>query len=198
MSSNKSNSPPYEQASSNVGSRPQTYIPSPSHFQRFLAGGVGGLCMVLVSQPLDIIKTRQQVSVHSTSISRTLKSILNQHGLKGLYRGSLPVLLGTAPAFSCDFWAYTTTRTYLNEMARKNDTRWLKEQYQRDFVAGSISGPITALLLGPMERVKVCFPPRLVIQICSNSWLASCRLFFRPQRLNLISRREWRFSEEQD
>merc|ERR1719204_836597 len=71
------------------------YIP------HFLAGQVAGMCGAVVSHPMDTVKTRMQIDMiastgpsHSRNTIGILRHILVTDGLRNLYKGILPPLLG--------------------------------------------------------------------------------------------------------
>ena len=71
--------------------------------QRFCEGGFFGLLCgttfgvtsVLVGHPFDTVKTRMQV-LNYNSMGKTIKHIMKDSGVRGLYSGMLPMLLGSA------------------------------------------------------------------------------------------------------
>jgi len=81
----------------------------------FLAGSLSGTCSTLLFQPLDLVKTRQQVSAKSPSSSmiRTIQTIVAQDSLTGLWRGLLPSICRTVPGvglyFSSMHWMKSQT-----------------------------------------------------------------------------------------
>jgi len=81
----------------------------------FLAGSLSGTCSTLLFQPLDLVKTRQQVSAKSPSLSmiRTIQTIVAQDTLAGLWRGLLPSICRTVPGvglyFSSMHWMKSQT-----------------------------------------------------------------------------------------
>lgn len=70
----------------------------------FIAGGSYGLTTVAIGQPLDTIKTRMQ-GMDSTK-SKTISvfwDLYSKEGVKGLYRGGLPLMLGGSMMRSAQF-----------------------------------------------------------------------------------------------
>ena len=65
----------------------------------YISGFVYGITNVIVGQPLDTIKTRLQ-TIQSTDKTKRLnsfvigKEIYQTEGIKGLYRGGLPLVIG--------------------------------------------------------------------------------------------------------
>lgn len=64
-----------------------------------LAGTVGGVAGIVVTQPLDIIRIRMQTwgSAETSSIGATARGILRSSGWKGFFNGMAPPLIANAP-----------------------------------------------------------------------------------------------------
>lgn len=91
--------------------------PKTSNFNKFLFGGLAGMGATCVVQPLDLVKTRMQISgsggtekLYKNSFD-CLTSVIRNEGVLALYKGIGAALLRQA--------TYTTTRlgvyTFLNE-----------------------------------------------------------------------------------
>ncbi|KAJ1990948.1 hypothetical protein H4R33_001529 [Dimargaris cristalligena] len=174
-------------ASSPPASSPQ----QTAAWQSFIAGGFGGMCLVLAGHPFDLLKVRLQtltqlgqpgstVPVGSISASQLGRHIFTQEGLRGLYRGVIPPLLGATPINAIAFWAYDfglRSVRYLDDQFGNpsmtpprlsfrggdyiGDRAWTRPM-DKDVLslaqiagAGAISGIFPVLLIGPAERIKV-------------------------------------------
>jgi hypothetical protein len=60
-----------------------------SPYSGFLGGFIGGSLAVLINNPLDVIKTRQQQEAISKKSITLIKEIYYKEGLKGLYEGAI-------------------------------------------------------------------------------------------------------------
>lgn len=60
----------------------------PSQLKSFLSGGVGGIGLVLVGHPFDLIKVRLQTAAKGeyTGALDVFKKALAKDGVRGLYR----------------------------------------------------------------------------------------------------------------
>lgn len=80
----------------------------------FLSGASYGLTTVIVGQPLDTVKTRMQ-GLSSSSASHILRDLYSKEGIRGLYRGGLPLMLGGSIMRSAQFGVSAKAREVLEE-----------------------------------------------------------------------------------
>lgn len=77
-----------------------------------LAGAGAGLVSSIATCPLDVIKTKLQAQHHAhghreyLGVVGTLKDVLRRDGVKGLYRGLGPTILGYLPTWAIYFAVY--------------------------------------------------------------------------------------------
>ncbi|KAJ3038771.1 carnitine transporter [Rhizophlyctis rosea] len=156
--------------------QPQPPVEKYAALRSFISGGSGGLCMVICSHPLDLVKVRMQTATANhaayTSTLSAAKKILLKDGFRGLYRGVTPVLVGTPPVLATCMWAYHQGQVLVSSLmggpGRKpsetpqNLSPHLvnKLSYLQVGLAGAFSALPTSFILGPAEQVKI----RLQIQ----------------------------------
>jgi solute carrier family 25 carnitine/acylcarnitine transporter 20/29 len=71
-----------------------------SSLRDFVAGGVGGICAVLVGHPFDLVKVRLQTAekgVYTGAIDVVRKTIAREGLIRGLYAGVSAPLVGVTP-----------------------------------------------------------------------------------------------------
>ena len=71
-----------------------------SSLRDFAAGGVGGVCAVLVGHPFDLVKVRLQTAekgVYSGAMDVVRKTIAREGPIRGLYAGVSAPLVGVTP-----------------------------------------------------------------------------------------------------
>ncbi|KAM0485362.1 hypothetical protein ACHAPX_001348 [Trichoderma viride] len=93
-----------------------------------ISGAIGGFTSGVVTCPLDVIKTKLQAQGGFTLIDKgrhvghpklynglvgTAKVILREEGIRGLYRGLGPIVLGYLPTWAVWFTVYNKSKTYL-------------------------------------------------------------------------------------
>jgi solute carrier family 25 folate transporter 32 len=90
-----------------------------------IAGAVAGLVSGVVTCPLDVIKTKLQAQGAAWGKKRepryrgligTTKVILQEEGVRGMYRGLGPLILGYLPTWTVYFFVY-------ENMKKKMETR---------------------------------------------------------------------------
>ena len=126
-----------------------------SAIKSFLSGGFGGVSAVLVGHPFDLTKTRLQTAAPGvyTGGLDVVKKTLAKDGIKGMYRGMGPPLVGVTPIFALSFWSYDTGKKIVYAMTP--DRKDPKLSYSELAFAGFFSAVPTTLVAGPAERVKV-------------------------------------------
>lgn len=85
-----------------------------------VAGGCGGTMSAIVTCPLEVVKTRLQASggrslrasVGSSffATGSLLRAIARQEGVRGLYSGFVPTLMGVGPTRALHFGAYNAAK----------------------------------------------------------------------------------------
>ena len=88
--------------------------------ERFVAGGVAGAAAQAAIYPLEIVKTRMALSSNAahpkaapTTITGVFRSVLNESGARGLFRGLAPSLVGIVPYAGIDLMTNSTLREYV-------------------------------------------------------------------------------------
>ena len=98
-----------------------------------LSGAVGGFTSGVVTCPLDVIKTKLQAQggfrAHQANTSSTATNIVyrgmlgtarviwKEEGLKGMYRGLGPIILGYLPTWAVWFTIYGESKSYFIQQA---------------------------------------------------------------------------------
>eukprot|EP00128_Syssomonas_multiformis_P014407 Colp12_sorted_trinity150504_noHs@13358 len=120
----------------------------PSPAKSFIAGGVGGVCLILVGHPLDTVKTKMQAG-QFTSTMEAVKATVAKSGYRGLYAGMAAPIVGVTPMYALCFFGYTMgQRLFCDADAFK------ELKLGQIALAGATSGLFTTPILAPGERVK--------------------------------------------
>lgn len=110
-------------------------------WKRVVAGGLGGTVGAFFTHPLDVVRTRLQSSLNAASFEKvqavprsgwqrytprtflSLGSIFRTEGMRGLFRGLIPNLVGVMPARAIYFTSYgLTKRTLTSGDPAREDT----------------------------------------------------------------------------
>ncbi|KAK0087878.1 hypothetical protein PV325_013867 [Microctonus aethiopoides] len=156
---------------------PRTSLPVLSHFkyEHLVAGVSGGVVSTLMLHPLDLIKIRFAVintlllSTVNDGVSKTapqysglrnaIKEIVRVEGLRGLYRGVTPNVLGSGSSWGFYFFFYNSIKTWIQG---GNSKKPLGPSLH--MVAAADAGILTLLMTNPIWVVKT----RLCLQYTSD------------------------------
>lgn len=127
----------------------------PSQLKSFLSGGVGGIGLVLVGHPFDLIKVRLQTAAKGeyTGALDVFKKALAKDGVRGLYRGMSTPLVGITPIFAVCFWGYDIGQRIAKSLGATDANG--KLNMAGIMFAGGFSAIPTTAIMTPVERIKV-------------------------------------------
>ncbi|KAI1619160.1 MC family mitochondrial carrier protein [Exophiala viscosa] len=130
-----------------------------SGLRSLAAGGVGGICAVIVGHPFDLVKVRLQTAdkgVYSGALDVVRKTIAREGLARGLYAGVSAPLVGVTPMFAVSFWGYDMGKSLVNKFSTvpvvNNTPQYSIAQISS---AGFFSAIPMTLITAPFERVKV-------------------------------------------
>ncbi|KAF5961504.1 hypothetical protein HYC85_002713 [Camellia sinensis] len=128
---------------------------SPQYYAACTVGGIlsCGLTHTAVT-PLDLVKCNMQIDPSKyKSISSGFGVLLKEQGVKGLFRGWVPTLLGYSAQGACKFGFYEYFKKYYSDIAGPEYAAKYKTLI---YLAGSASAEAIAdVALCPFEAVKV-------------------------------------------
>ncbi|EPZ31405.1 Mitochondrial substrate/solute carrier domain-containing protein [Rozella allomycis CSF55] len=93
-----------------------------------IAGAGAGVVTSILVCPLDVVKMRLQSQINNTKfpgISKTLKGILREEGIKGWYKGLGPTLFGYFPTWAIYFYVYNKIKRKIIEYTPITNPLWL-------------------------------------------------------------------------
>lgn len=131
-----------------------------SQLRNLTAGGIGGICAVIVGHPFDLIKVRMQTAergVYSSALDVARKTIAREGLTRGLYAGVSAPLLGVTPMFMVSFWGYGVGKSLIERVSSVPHSASGTPQYSVGQIsaAGFFSAIPMTLITAPFERVKV-------------------------------------------
>lgn len=114
-----------------------------------LAGAIAGGVESLAVQPLDMIKTRFQLSTSTNpSMLSAFRGLLAEGGLPRLYRGLLPEMVGNVPTRMAMYTGKDFAATVLGSWG-------LEHKIAVGFISGAFSGLPEAIVTTPFQVVKI-------------------------------------------
>lgn len=141
------------------------------------SGAMAGMASGIVTCPLDVIKTKLQAqgsfshadqhgSPKSSAIYQgligTARTIIRQDGIRGMYRGLGPMLLGYLPTWAVYMAVYDSSREYfyIHGYGEKERDKWLARIY-----ASLCAGACSTLATNPIWVIKT----RLMSQVSRSA-----------------------------
>merc|ERR1712093_707149 len=126
-----------------------------SSVKSLVAGGVGGVCAVLVGQPFDMVKVRLQTAHDGayTGAMDVVRKTFAKDGARGFFKGMSSPLVGVTPMFAVSFWGYAMGKKVVYATTSGSPDRVLG--LSELATAGALSAFPMAAVAAPVERVKV-------------------------------------------
>ncbi|KAM9385223.1 mitochondrial coenzyme A transporter SLC25A42-like [Pholidichthys leucotaenia] len=91
-------------------------------FPRFLAGSLAGATAAMLTYPLDMVRARMAVTAREmySNIMHVFVRISQEEGVKTLYRGFTPTILGVIPYAGITFFTYETLKKLHAEKTKRS------------------------------------------------------------------------------
>ncbi|XP_046570840.1 LOW QUALITY PROTEIN: mitochondrial coenzyme A transporter SLC25A42-like [Haliotis rubra] len=91
--------------------------------RRFLAGALAGTTSVACTYPLDMVRARMAVTAKEKyhNLKEVIMKIYKEEGVRTLYRGFTPTILGSIPYSGISFFTYETLKKLHAEYAKGKD-----------------------------------------------------------------------------
>ena len=121
------------------------------------AGGLGGLCSLVVGYPFDTVKVRLQTSSNYSSAIDCLKKIVIGEGFFALFRGISALACVALPRFALMFHTNAVVKNLLNDSNNnQNNNSHSDLNYRQILLSGALSQLfVVPLIVAPLERAKV-------------------------------------------
>ncbi|KAF1986637.1 calcium-binding mitochondrial carrier protein Aralar2 [Aulographum hederae CBS 113979] len=143
----------------------------PDQAVSILSGAIAGMASGVVSCPFDVIKTRLQAqgafnhglkrspraSVVYHGMSDTARAIWKEGGIRGMYRGLSPSLLGLTSTWAVYMMAYESTKEFWKP---KFENKWIAH-----IMASVSAGACSTIITNPIWVIKT----RLMTQASARS-----------------------------
>lgn len=134
-----------------------------------MAGAASGFLAGVVVCPLDVCKTRLQAQGAMVGqinkyngFLHTVKTILREEGIRGLYRGLVPITIGYLPTWTIYFTVYEQGKKRYPKILHKQG---IESDALTHFCSALTAGMVSTIGVNPIWVVKT----RLMIQTGSHS-----------------------------
>ncbi|ETW04432.1 hypothetical protein H310_04708 [Aphanomyces invadans] len=132
-----------------------------AHSHRAICGACAGMLATVAAYPLEVVRTRiilQSLKPStSTGIVQDLVTLSKAEGMRGLYRGLGPGLLGSIPFEGTQFACFESAKVYMTSH-RWPSWRWHEEKQSLEtldyLVVGCVAGAIAQIVAYPFDTVK--------------------------------------------
>ena len=112
----------------------------------YISGGISGLIEVTFVHPIEYFKITKQYSNTKINFSNFIKTTYSENGIKSLYKGFLPRLIGVIPMRTVFWGTMYASDNYL--LTTSIDKKYIYP------LSGLIAGSIQTLIDCPMESLK--------------------------------------------
>jgi len=130
----------------------------------FVAGGAAGFVEVSLMYPLDLVKTRNQLRRdRSLTMYQTLKEVVRDKGIFGMYRGIISPWMAEAPKRA---WKFSMNEHFKSYFVTKDK----KLSNKGAAAAGALAGMSEVVINCPFEVVKVRMQAKENIGRFKNTW----------------------------
>ncbi|GMM54599.1 citrin [Maudiozyma humilis] len=120
-----------------------------------LSGASAGMCQVIFTNPIEIVKIRLQVkSEYAASADITAVKIIRSLGITGLYKGVAACLMRDVPFSAIYFPTYAHLKKDLFQFDPQDKTKRNRLKTWELLLAGAIAGMPAAFLTTPFDVVK--------------------------------------------
>ncbi|XP_078115414.1 mitochondrial coenzyme A transporter SLC25A42-like [Sander vitreus] len=120
-------------------------------FPRFLAGSLAGTTAAMLTYPLDMARARMAVTAREmySNIMHVFVRISQEEGIRTLYRGFTPTIMGVIPYAGITFFTYETLKKLHTEKTKRS------QPYPHERLAfGACAGLIGQSASYPLDVVR--------------------------------------------
>ena len=117
-----------------------------NNIKPYVNGGISGIIEITLVHPIEYFKTLKQYKKNNNNLFTFIKNTYNNGGIRSLYHGYLPRLVGVVPMRSI-FWG----TMYVSDKKLQNKS--INSFYKYCF-SGALVGSIQTLIDCPIESLK--------------------------------------------
>ncbi|WAQ82508.1 hypothetical protein PtA15_2A825 [Puccinia triticina] len=137
---------------------------------RLGAGAIAGICSVVSTYPLDLVRSRLSIISASIGTRRPTRGGVEERGmgmigmsmhvykheggLRGLYRGLVPTVIGVAPYVGSNFAAYELLKTYFCPPVSGIAGARQQPSVLRKLACGALAGAFSQTITYPLDVLR--------------------------------------------
>ncbi|CAH0558200.1 unnamed protein product [Brassicogethes aeneus] len=132
-------------------------------FRQMLAGGLAGLCQIVITTPMELLKIQMQdagrVAAQAKLVGKTVPKVsateltlglIKKHGITGLYKGTGATMMRDV-SFSVIYFPLFAT---LNDLGPRKHDGSGEAVFWCSFLSGCVAGSFAALSVNPVDVIK--------------------------------------------
>jgi len=154
------------------------------------AGGVSSIIATIATHPMDLIQTRLSSSIEfqvfrNINTLKTFKqasNILRLEGIRGLWRGLMPCLVGVIPSKAIFFGCYEYTRSYLITKQKKINPVLI------EILASAVGVVVNTTIVNPMFVLKTRMQIQEAGKILYRGYWDCCKQIYMNEGIFAFSR----------
>ncbi|KAI3958593.1 hypothetical protein MKW92_050580 [Papaver armeniacum] len=132
----------------------------PTPLLRLGAGACAGIVAMSATYPMDLVKGRLTVQTDVSpfqyrGIAHTLSTVLREEGLRGLYKGWLPSVVGVVPCIGLNFAVYESLKEWLvksKPLGLVNNNSDLSIPAR--LMCGAVAGTVGPTIFYPLDVIR--------------------------------------------
>ncbi|KAI3890075.1 hypothetical protein MKX03_021432 [Papaver bracteatum] len=133
----------------------------PTILLRLGAGSCAGIVAMSATYPMDLVKGRLTVQTDVSpfqyrGIAHTLSTVLREEGLRGLYKGWLPSVVGVVPCIGLNFAVYGSLKEWLVKykplgLVNNNNSEL---SIPARLMCGAVAGTVGPTIFYPLDVIR--------------------------------------------
>ena len=124
----------------------------------FLSGAIAGSLNAVIVAPVELLRTRQIVSVSHQNYFAVVRTLLSDGGVRGMFRGLIPAIARDGPGIGVYFLTFDHAKRFLTPSSSQNGSMpSASNSLFIKLLSGSFAGIAFWTLALPVDTVKTIF-----------------------------------------
>ena len=120
----------------------------PSFTEKLLAGSLSGGLSAGITSPIELLKTRMQSRTDNMGLMEIVRTIIKDHGIRGLWKGCVPSLLRSSLLTASQCAVYDESKRAITRHVQ------MEEGVKLHVLASLLSGLVTTTITNPLDVIK--------------------------------------------